>query len=649
MSVESSLAFLDNVPRRRRTAKKGCSKGAATTGFAVLSLLGVCGIAVVLTLIMRDLREGEVKETASLEARRTAPPVAPVRKDAVRTQPAPGHQSKRMDSPSSGEVHKGNRHQGRLFNASRMATSTSPVTSGKSDNASDGYDIHGELDADSNNTLEHNGTIVTEETAPSFASGEDHYRVVSNGFDVSAEDADDAVMEDAKRDLQHSPLIRGGSDTSNPSRFQKSSVHLSTFARTKRPTTVTSTDVTSTPPTTSSASQKTTASIVATSEKHFGVQHATRSTSADYTAEAYSPNKHKTGSSAWLLFCFYDDRSLTRSPGFSVYDFPVQLCTDVALCCVDVNAKGKVVISKNLEQFINVMNHEFLPPSHLFLTLGGHRALAHHLDAALQNTARFATELADEAQRRGAGGLAVYLEDVELLKHAFRVHDLIMAVRGVSVAVVLPRDLRQQVRYYRTEIYANTKDMLVISPPSQGYDNGQLRPTFATCPHPRRSVHEGSSLEFIYQLSRTLLSSVADGSVDYASGNAATALEQPKAPRYLIGVSFGGLKFQLKNRSLHDVGSPATFVRRVPYREICSQPWHHWHDNVSECFVAWDGDRGWMSSLGPQSVGFTTELADGLAVFDLDFDDHRGECGNKFPVLRALRDALIVRHASKLA
>ncbi|KAH8039181.1 hypothetical protein HPB51_005357 [Rhipicephalus microplus] len=269
------------------------------------------------------------------------------------------------------------------------------------------------------------------------------------------------------------------------------------------------------------------------------------------------------------------------------------------------------------------MNHEFLPPSHLFLTLGGHRALAHHLDAALQNTARFATELADEAQRLGAGGLAVYLEDVELLKHAFRVHDLIMAVRGVSVAVVLPRDLRQQVRYYRTEIYANTKDMLVISPPSQGYDTGQLRPTFATCPHPRRSVHEGSSLEFIYQLSRTLLSSVADGRVDYASGNAATALEQPKA---------------------------ATLPhRQVPYREICSQPWHHWHDNVSECFVAWDGDRGWMSSLGPQSVGFTTELADGLAVFDLDFDDHRGECGNKFPVLRALRDALIVRHASKLA
>ncbi|KAH8039182.1 hypothetical protein HPB51_005358 [Rhipicephalus microplus] len=223
MSVESSLAFLDNVPRRRRTAKKGCSKGAAATGFAVLSLLGVCGIAVVLTLIMRDLREGEVKETASLEARRTALPVAPVRKDAVRTQPAPGHQSKRMDSPSSGEVHKGARHQGRIFNVSRMATSTSPVTPGKSDNASDGYDIHGELDADSNDTLEHNGTIVTEETAPAFASGEDHYRVVSNGFDVSAEDADDAVIEDAKRDLQHSPLIARGSDTSNPSRFQESS------------------------------------------------------------------------------------------------------------------------------------------------------------------------------------------------------------------------------------------------------------------------------------------------------------------------------------------------------------------------------------------------------------------------------------------
>ncbi|KAL1437189.1 hypothetical protein MTO96_049172 [Rhipicephalus appendiculatus] len=624
MSAESSLAFLHTDPRRRGTVNKGCNKGAAAAGFAVLSLLGVCGIAAVLTLIMHDLREDEVKETASLDARGIALPVAPLRRGTARTQPAPGHrniQSMRMDSPSSGKVHPGARRQGRISNASRRAISTSPASPGRSDDASKDYNRSGEVGADSDNTLEQNGTIVMHKTAPAFASDEDYYR----------EDDDDAGMEDSKRNLQHSLLIRGGSDSTSPSRFRESPVHLSTLPRTVRPTTATSTDVPFTPPTTISAPRKTAASTVTTSGKRLGVQHATLSAlDTDDAPEVDNPEKRKNGSSAWLLFCFYDDRSSTRSPGFSVYDFPVQLCTDIAFCCVDVNAKGQVVMSKNLELFMEVMTHEFLPPSHLFLTLGGHRALAHHLDAALQSTARFATELSDEAQRLGAGGLAVYLEDVELLKHAFRVHDLIMAVRGVSVAVVLPRDLRQQVRYYRSEIYANTKGMMVISPPSQGYDNG-------------------SSLEFIYQLSRTLLSSAADGSVDYTSRNAAAAFEQPRAPRYLIGVSFGGLKFQLKNRSLHDVGSPATFVRTVPYREICSQPWHHWHDNVSECFVAWDGNRGWMSSLGPRSVGFTTELANGLAVFDLDFDDHRGECGNKFPVLRALRAALIARHATKLA
>ncbi|KAK8764183.1 hypothetical protein V5799_033208 [Amblyomma americanum] len=343
-------------------------------------------------------------------------------------------------------------------------------------------------------------------------------------------------------------------------------------------------------------------------------------------------------SSPWLLFCFYDDRSSIRSPGFTAYNFPSKLCTDIAYCCVDVNAKGHVLMSKQLKLFFKVVSEQLFPANHLFVTIGGHRVLGHHLDAALTNTANFAMELSHQVQELGAGGLAIYLEDVEILKHAFRVHDLIMAVRGVSVAVVLPRDLRQQVRYYRTEIYANTKGMLVISPPSQGYGRDS-RPEFATCPHPRRSVHEGSSLEFIYQLSRTLLSSMADGA-DYASGVASAQGDQP-VPCYLIGISFGGLMFELKNRSQHDVGAPATFVRHVPYREICKQPWRHWYDNVSECFVAWDGDRSWMSSLGPRSMGFTRELAKGLALFDLDFDDHRGECGHKFPVLRALRTALL--------
>ncbi|KAH7959151.1 hypothetical protein HPB49_008960 [Dermacentor silvarum] len=169
--------------------------------------------------------------------------------------------------------------------------------------------------------------------------------------------------------------------------------------------------------------------------------------------------------------------------------------------------------------------------------------------------------------------------------------------------------------------------MLVISPPSQGYGGRQPASGVRHLPHPRRSVREGSSLEFIYQLSRT--SAVING----------------RRHRQL--------RIQPRCRCSRAADGAAISHRRlfrrleVPAEE--PQPWHHWHDNVSECFVAWDGDRGWMSSLGPRSVGFAAELADGLAVFDLDFDDHHGECGNKFPVLRALRAALIARHAKKLA
>ncbi|KAK8768733.1 hypothetical protein V5799_014802 [Amblyomma americanum] len=502
--------------------------------------------------------------------------------------------------------------------------------------------------------FDRNFTTELDKDALVFVTDEDYYGDVAKGFNITGNSDDEEPLE-GSRDKPRQNLLLGNTSTFilNSSRSSSTKVLAgstsSLIGRTAIADPAAPLLVSSPTTRNGSTAAKVTIAPAATITANITngpvKESDARGRLTDAEAEGGAASASRVASlSPWLLFCFYDDRSSIRSPGFSMSDFPMELCTDMAYCCVDVNSRGQVVVNKQLRQFLNVVGKRFLPGKHLFVTLGGHRVLVHHLDAALTNTAFFATELSEEVQEIGAGGLAIYLEDVELLKHAFRVHDLIMAVRGVSVAVVLPRDLRQQVRYYRTEIYANTKDMLVISPPSQGYGRDS-RQQFATCPHPRRSVHEGSSLEFIYQLSRTLLSSMAD-SADYASG-AAAAEEQQSAPRYLIGISFSGLKFQLKNRSHHDVGSPGTFVRRVPYREICKQPWSHWYDNVSECFVAWDGDRSWMSSLGPRSVGFTRELANGLAVFDLDFDDHSGKCGKKFPVLNALHAALLAQRLRK--
>ncbi|KAL3242810.1 hypothetical protein MRX96_020975 [Rhipicephalus microplus] len=599
MRGESSLAFLHKTRARRGAQSFGISKGMAATIFTVMSLVGVCGVATVLTLIERDLGQDVIDETVSSSANRS---VLPIRRDAAppRTAPDELHVHPERSASLSADKVKGVLQKKHGNEAHRITSHDDVQASG---------DPYGTSVADNNATA-------------AFTSYEDHREndlntSIKNGSEIVAEGLVDLDVHQIsfEQALRLSPL-------------QGSSTHqFSTSGRTSR---AGSTESSLTylrakePPTKTSEETRTTSSIHG---------HAV-------DVEAKTGAVRKYHASSGLLFCFYDDRSTIRSPGFSVYDFPVQLCTDVAFCCVDVNAKGQVVVSKRLKLFLEVVGHEFLPARHLFLTLGGHRLLVHHMDAALGNTARFATDLSEELLRMGVGGLAVYIEDVELLKHAARVHDLLMAVRGVTVAVVLPRDLRQQVRYYHTEIYANTKDMLVISPPSQGYGGRQPQLGFATCPHPRRSVHEGSSLEFIYQLSKTLLSSMENDDVDYAS-NSVTVDEQIPVPRCLIGVSLGGLKFKLKNRSRHDVGSPATFVRTVPYREICRQQgWRQWHDNVSECFVAWDGDRGWMSSLGPQSTGFAAEMANGLAVFDLDFDDYLGECGNKFPVLRALRTAL---------
>ncbi|KAH7961896.1 hypothetical protein HPB52_013240 [Rhipicephalus sanguineus] len=596
MSGESSISFLHKIPARRSAQSIGISKGTAAAIFTAMSLLGVCGVATVLTLIVRDLGPDVTDATVSSAANRSALPVSPLRRDAAPPADELHVHPRRSASLSAGKI-KGVVQKKHGNKASRIASHDDAPASG---------DPH--------------GTSVADNKAPAgFASSEDYHGV--NDIVSVARDSETAAEGSGVTNVHQSSF----EPASRSSSLQESSTRqFSRAASTKVPSAFFKTKE---PPTMASEDART------TSSEHL-VGHA-----VDVEATTTDVGRKSRASSA-LLFCFYDDRSTIRSPGFSVYDFPVQLCTDVAFCCVDVNAKGQVVVSKGLKLFLDVVSHEFLPVRHLFVTLGGHRLLVHHMDAALGNTARFATDLSEELGKMGVGGLAVYIEDVERLRHAVRVHDLLMAVRGVSVAVVLPRDLRQQVRYYRTEIYANTKDMLVISPPSQGYGGRQPRLGFATCPHPRRSVHEGSSLEFIYQLSRTLLSSMAGDDVDYASGAATVDVDTP-VPRCLIGVSLGGLKFQLKNRSHHDVGSPATFVRTVPYREICRQQgWRQWHDNVSECFVAWDGDRGWMSSLGPQSTGFTTEMASGLAVFDLDFDDYLGECGNKFPVLRALRSAL---------
>ncbi|KAH7966880.1 hypothetical protein HPB49_020224 [Dermacentor silvarum] len=642
MSGESSLAFIRNIYARSHVLTKDFSKGTASAALVILSLLGVCGVLGVLTFIKRGSTDdvaNEVPTTAVNAA--SAVPVAPLRNGPTPPQAEPLHphvHPKHSASLSEDKLEDVIRKRGKKRSAAKKSSSVSMFP--RRTVVAAGGVTDGEVAVGKNN-----GTTELEKDALVFVQDED--------YDRGATDSTMSVDNDkhSEQDLEKSPRKRmrvpdAGTSSSSPSevllsrRSTRTTPGRSTMAiSTAMPTALTM-DVLLT--------RKQMPSFTNSSAVYLERRTDVLGPIAGDNAGVGAVVEVKSRSSPSLLFCFYDDRSTIRSPGFSLHDFPVQLCTDVAFCCVDVSAKGHVVVSKNLKLFLQVLGHEFLPASHLYLTLGGHRVLVHHLDAALQNTARFATELSEEVKRLGVGGLAVYLEDVELLKHAFRVHDLIMAVRGVPVAVVLPRDLRQQVRYYHTEIYANTKDMLVISPPSQGYGGMQPRPAFATCPHPRRSVHEGSSLEFIYQLSRTLLSSVADGAVGYVSTNVGAVEEKLQPPRYVIGVSFGGLKFQLKNRSLHDVGSPATFVRVVPYREICKRPWRHWHDNVSECFVAWDGDHGWMSSLGPGSVGFATELAKGLAVFDLDYDDHSGECGNKFPVLRALHAALLSERPKNL-
>ncbi|KAL1437194.1 hypothetical protein MTO96_049177 [Rhipicephalus appendiculatus] len=628
MSGESSLVCIRNSDTKSNVLTRRLSKENAGAALVALFFLGVFGVVGVLTFVMFASKDDVADELTSVAVNAVpAVPAAPPRGHPTPSREESRHlrvHPKQSASLSADKLAHVVRKRGKKRNAARKASRASTFAHRTGVAA-----VDDNLDDDA--VEKDNSTTVLEKDALIFVQDEDddsrsYASNVLNGNETEKEPDKDALSNVVGRDTGTTGLFSSIASLSGPS------ARMTAARATAEISASVSKTLEPNAPPTNNVSSSTTISPVHLTRK----TNVLGLTAGDDTKRGSTMERIARPSSS-RLFCFYDDRSTIRSPGFSVYDFPVHLCTDVAFCCVDVSAQGRVIVSKSLKLFLQVLGHEFLPASHLYVTLGGHRVLIHHLDAALQNTARFATELTEQVKRLGVGGLAVYLEDVELLKHAFRVHDLIMAVRDLAVAVVLPRELRQQVRYYHTEIYANTKDMLVISPPSQGYGSKTPRPRFATCPHPRRSVHEGSSLEFIYQLSRTLLYSTEDGSADYTSTNVGTAQKQPPPPRYLIGVSFGGLKFQLMNRSLHDVGSPATFVRALPYREICKQPWRRWHDNVSECFRG----VGWRSGLdvftGTRKRRLSRRrFADGLAVFDLDYDDHSGECGDKYPVLEGI-------------
>ncbi|KAH9373931.1 hypothetical protein HPB48_001107 [Haemaphysalis longicornis] len=565
----SDVALARKSRNRLRAHGAGFGKAAVTAVLGTLAIIGVCCIAVVLTFILGGGSMDDLANGSDTSLVVTSASLAPTLRKSAAARPQPAavdhHPLIHPIEPASLSANKLRAVLRKRKSGHNKPKTASPTLLRR--NASTEEEIRSVADdASTDSAAALNSTAGLTEQELEFAGGEeDYYAAEAAAFNASLSGGEDNAREraaDVTSQRESSTSLLGTSPTL--------------------------------PERTSSGAEPEAASSIAMGSPIRPVEQDN-----DMGLAIDEETKPGVGSS-WTLFCFYDDRSSIRSPGFSVYDFPVQLCTDVVFCCVDVSSKGELVVSKHLETFLRVLGDEFLPKRRLHVALGGHRVLVHHLDLALQNTARLATQLSHGARKLGAGGLAVYLEDLEPLKYAFRVHDLVMAVRDVSVVVVLPRDLHQQVRYYHTEIYANTKDMLVITPPSQGYGK-RLRPSFATCPHPRRSAHEGASLELAQRLP--------------AVRSRRSHLD------FLIGVSLGGLKFQLKNRSSHEFGSPATFIRNVPYHEICRQSWRTWHDNVSECLVAWD----W------RPVGFSTEMVNGLAVFDVDYDDHSGACGHKFP------------------
>lgn len=110
--------------------------------------------------------------------------------------------------------------------------------------------------------------------------------------------------------------------------------------------------------------------------------------------------------------------------------------------------------------------------------------------------------------------------------------------------------------------------------------------------------------------------------------------------RTMVTAAFRGYHYKVSKK-----GRDATRVGPVAYSSICiqqSKPEAIFEtSNVTDCLVVRRG-KHWYSSLGPESTRVFNLAAKslGLLAIHAEQDDHVGLCGDRFPLLKAARDAI---------
>ncbi|KAM8711663.1 hypothetical protein ACLKA7_012213 [Drosophila subpalustris] len=126
------------------------------------------------------------------------------------------------------------------------------------------------------------------------------------------------------------------------------------------------------------------------------------------------------------------------------------------------------------------------------------------------------------------------------------------------------------------------------------------------------------------------------------------------AQKLILGIGFYGHSYQMADGSQNrpgarckGAGKAGPFTRQsgfLGYHEICASHWRTVFDATSKSPYAFRGDQ-WVGYDNVQSIGLKMKLVQsrklgGAMTWSIETDDFHGRCGEKFPLLKAMKRGL---------
>ncbi|XP_072142101.1 endochitinase-like [Dermacentor andersoni] len=369
------------------------------------------------------------------------------------------------------------------------------------------------------------------------------------------------------------------------------------------------------------------------------------------------PSRLRPAADARRVFCIYNNRVSERQPlvNFSIEDLKVHFCDDIVYGFVGLDGTSTNIRSKHpkydfleegLKRFVGLKRSK--PEVNLWACLGGSvddgpRFVA--LVKERRTRVTFVRNSAEWLRRNAFQGLLIYWK---YPSHEHRVNFTVLladlrnsyARDGLLVSVVLPINTRlRRDSYYVQSVYENLDVVLVDGHRSVDPRHFPL----ATCATPVRTLlrtwHQGQ-----YGLMRVLDD---------------LTLETDDYRKTVLSVSFAGLSFTLRHRSLHRVGAAAAgpgapgartnesgLLSYVEVQErLRNEGWKRAYHRYGHCPFA-RKELQWVAYEDEESVAdkaVLTSVCAGLAVWDADMDDFAGVLGKPCPLLRKVHEVV---HAS---